>query len=435
MRAAALENLSAPWTLAGFQHDRAEPPWLARTRRQAMARFEALGLPTTRLERWKYTNVAPLAGIPFEPRASAPRLGPGELAPLRLGAPELVFVNGRFASELSTLGKLPAGLRVSSLQQALRREPERLEPHLVRLSGAEASAFTELNTASFEDGAFLELAPGTHLREPIHLLFFSAADRPAVSHPRVLILAGERSRVSIVETYAGREGHVSLTNAVTEIAAGEAAAIVHERLQREGESAFHMGSLFVRQERDSRFTSQSLAFGAALARVDIEVRLSAPGAECQLDGLFVGRGAQHLDHHTTIDHAAPHGTSRELYKGILDGKSRGVFDGRILVRPDAQKTDALQTNKNLLLSPEALVESTPALEIQADDVRCKHGSTIGQLDADALFYLQSRGLAAPAARALLTRAFAGEIAQRVRVEPVRAAVESLLADRLPGEAS
>ena len=254
--------------------------------------------------------------------------------------------------------------------------------------------------------------------------------RPAVSYPRVLILAGERSQAAIVQTFTG-EGRF-FTNAVTEIALGEGAILEHTLVQSESDTACHVHTLAARQARASRFTSHNVALGAALARTNLHVALEGEGAECALDGLFVGKGAQHLDTHTTIDHASPRCASRELYKGILDGAARGVFHGKILVRKNAQKTDAIQTNKNLLLSRRALVNSTPALEILADDVKCKHGSTTGQLDAAALFYLRSRGIGEDAARALLTWAFAADVAERIRVPSVRAEVERELGLLLAG---
>jgi Fe-S cluster assembly protein SufD len=360
------------------------PAWLAELRRAAFARFTTLGFPTPKNEDWRYTGVQPISDTPWTP-----------------------------ARRDARVSRLPEGARLASLSDA--------EAHLARIALLEHSAFAALNTASFQDALVLEILPGAVISEPIEILFDSAADRPEVAHPRLLVLAGERSQARVVERYTGAGRY--FTNAVTEIAVGPAAVIEHTKLQQESLSACHVQTLAVRQERSSRFTSHNFAFGSALARTDIHVDLAGEGAECSLNGLFAGRGRQHLDNHTVIDHAKPHCASRELYKGIMDGASRGVFHGKVIVRPDAQKTDAVQTNKNLLLSREALVNSTPALEILADDVKCKHGSTTGQLDAAALFYLRSRGIGEDAARALLTWAFAAEVAERIGIPSVREAVE------------
>jgi Fe-S cluster assembly protein SufD len=287
-----------------------------------------------------------------------------------------------------------------------------------------------LNTALFEDALVLEIRPGAVLAEPIEIRFDAGDSKtPETIYRRVLIVAGERSEAAVVETYAG--AGLTFTNAVTEIALFPGAVLEHTKLQEEGLEARHVHALAAIQSRSSRFTSHNVALGSALARTEISALLAGEGAECALNGLFLGRGKQHLDTRTLIDHATPHTTSRELYKGVMDGASRGVFHGTIVVRPDAQKTDAVQTNKNLLLSPEALVNSTPALEIFADDVKCRHGSTTGQLDAAALFYLRSRGIGEAEARGLLTWAFAADVAERIRVPGIRRRVERELGLLLP----
>jgi Fe-S cluster assembly protein SufD len=417
-----------------------EPAWLAAIRTAAMARFAELGFPKPRDEDWKYTNVAPIVRTAFRPAEDDDddRVTEDDVAALRLSGaagPEAVFVNGRLSPELSSLGELPRGVEILSLREALRRQPELLEAHLAQVASEGMGAFAALNTAFFEDGALVQLAPNTALRDPIHLVFFSTnGGRPTVSYPRNLIVAGRGSQATIVESYGGADGQTYLTCSVTEVVAGEGAGVTHYTVQEEGKNAFHVGLLAARQERDSRFRDHSLALGAALARRDVRVLLAAEGAECELLGLFLAEGQQHTDTHTYIDHARPHGTSRELYKGIVDGKARGVFTGKIVVRKDAQKTDSQQTNKNLLLSREALVNSTPALEILADDVKCKHGSTTGQLDPGALFYLRSRGLSEPEARALLTYAFASDLVSRIDVAPLRSRIERRLRAQLPGGA-
>jgi Fe-S cluster assembly protein SufD len=383
-----------------------EPEWLADRRHEARERFESLGFPTAKLEAWRYTGVGPIAETPWRLDRSTP--GP--------------TVRIRGSSD---------GVRVLRLAQALEEEPERLAASLGRIAGSESGAFAALNQALSECVVVIVIAKEAVVESPIEILYDAeAASGPVVTYPRCLVLAGERSQAAVVERFVGQGTY--FRDAVTEIALEDGAVLDHDKLQQEGLSARHVHTIAVRQGRATRFVSRNFALGAALARTDIRVRLEGEGAECRLDGLFAGSGAQHLDNHTTIDHATTHTTSREIYKGILDGHSRGVFHGTIVVRPHAQKTDAIQTNKNLLLSREALVNTTPALEIFADDVRCKHGSTIGQLDANALFYLRSRGLEEAEARRLLTWAFAADIAEGIRIPWVRAEVEEALGQKLPG---
>jgi len=374
--------------------------------------------------------VAPIARVAFEPAAPG-RFDRRAFAPFRLReVREIVFVNGRHVPELSAEGT--DGVQVSSLREALAHHPDRVQPHLARHAGDDKNPFVALNTVFLEDGALLSIPEGRVVKEPIHLLYFSTGDGPpAVTHPRTLVVAGPRSQATVVETYAGVDGSVYLTNAVTEIVVEDGAVLDHYTLQREGGASFHVATLGVSQGRDARFSDHAVTLGAALSRSDINTVFAAPGGECALNGLFLAGDRQHMDTHTRIDHAKPHCSSRELYKGVLDGKARGVFHGTILVRKDAQKTDAMQTNKNLLLSREALVQSTPALQIFADDVKCKHGSTTGQLDPAALFYLRSRGIGEEPARALLTYAFASDVVGRMKVEAIRARVTAFLQSRLP----
>jgi Fe-S cluster assembly protein SufD len=345
-------------------------------------------------------------------------------------------VDGRLAPGVSSLAP-EGGLEIGSLADALAREPGRIEPYLGRLLGGDETSptFADLNAAFLEDGAFVFVPPGLAVEKPIHLVFLSsraAGPAPSLSHPRNLIVAGRGSQARIVESYGGVPGATYLTNTVTEVALEDGAILDHYKVQRESEAAFHVALMDVRQGRASRFTSRSFSLGGGLVRNDVRQLFAAEGGECVLDGLFVAGGQQHTDTHTVIDHAHPHCTSRELYKGVLDGRARGVFVGRILVREGASKTDAHQTNKNLLLSREALVDSVPQLEILASDVKCKHGSTTGQLDPAALFYLRSRGITEAAARSLLVCAFAGEVVARVAVPSLRAGLERHLQERLPG---
>ncbi len=422
--------------LDAFQEKRSprEPAWLSEVRRAAFDRFRDVGFPAARDE-WKYTNVAPILKVPFAPAAeSGPRrienFDAGEMAG-RSGA-QLVFVNGRYAAELSSVPPLGEGVEIASLRETLASRPDQVEPHLARIA-REGNAFADVNSALLEDGAFVRIPAGLVLSEPIHLLFLSEPDfGPTVSHPRNLVIAEAGSQAVIVESWIGTAESLYFTNAVTEVVLGEGSVLDFYKLERESTGAFHVATMEVLQKRDSTFNSHSITLGGALVRNDLNVRLDAPGASCTLNGLFLGSGTQHLDNHTKIDHAQPHGTSRELYKGIMSGRSRGVFNGKIIVRPDAQKTDAMQTNKNLLLSKEALVNSEPALEIFADDVKCRHGSTIGQLDETAMFYLRSRGIGEEEARALLVYAFASDVASRIRIAPLRALVEAQLGLRLSG---
>lgn len=440
MEAIVRENDLYNASLASFEEKRfaGEPGWLSKLRRDAFERFAALGFPTVKDEAWKYTNVGPIAKTPF-------RLSDGETwlqSPSHPGLPggeeaKIVFVNGRYAPELSKADAGPVVFR--SLREALREEPDQVEPHLGVHASFQENAFTALNTAFLEDGVFIRIPRGAVVEKPVHLVSLSVGGgAPTIWHLRNLIVAEPNSQATVVESYLGQgQAWPYFTNAVTEVICGDGAILEHYKVQREDLSAFHVQTLEAAQGRSSRFESHNVCLGAALARTDVNVLFAAEGSECALNGLFLTAGTQHVDNHTLIDHAKPHCTSRELYKGILDGKSRGVFHGKIIVRPDAQKTDAIQTNKNLLLSPGALVNSTPALEILADDVKCKHGSTIGQLDANALFYLRSRGIGEEDARALLTYGFAADVAGRIRVAWIRREIEAFLGLRLagPGEAS
>ena len=413
-----------------------DPPWLPVRRRAALARFEELGFPGRKTEDWKYTSAARLARGGFALAAGDVTPDAELLAAAGLGEAfdghRVVVVNGRFAPALSSIAP-GDGVVLTGLAAALRRHADRIEPHLGPLHPDEQLPFAALNTALFDDGACLIVEPGRVVEQPILFLFLSVANGADVmSHPRSLVLLGRGSQATLVEAWAGSGEREYWTNAVTEIALEDGALLDHYKLQRESETGgHHVASLAATLARDSRFADLSVSLGGALARNDVAARLIGPGAECRLDGLFLPGGSQHVDTHSRIDHVAPHTRSRQLYKGILDGASRGVFHGRVVVRQDAQKTDAEQSNRNLLLTREALVSSTPQLEILADDVKCKHGSTTGQLDPVALFYLRSRGIGEAEARGLLCWAFASELVSRVRVAAVRELLEGLLRQRLP----
>ncbi|MBI2316232.1 MAG: Fe-S cluster assembly protein SufD [Betaproteobacteria bacterium] len=408
-------------------------PWVDRLRALALEQFAASGLPSPHEEEWKYTNVEPIARHRFEtPPRAASVVSAERIDALALGGRGcehlLVFVDGHYMPSLSKLGRLPGGTLVASLGQVLAREPARVEPHLA-LSAA-ATPFAALNTAFAAEGAFIELARGAAIDAPIQLLYLSAAGE-AVTHPRTLIVAAEGARATVIEQHGGADGTAYFTNAVTQVALGANAEVEHFKLQQEGDGAFHVAAIQVRQERDSRFRSHSLALGAALARTDIQASLDATGCECALNGLYVAGGSQLLDHHTRIDHARPRGTSRVFYRGILDGRSRGVFAGRVVVHKGAQKTDAHLANHNLLLSAQAEADTKPQLEIHADDVKCGHGTTVGRLDEAMLFYLRSRGLPEDLAGALLTYAFAHDVIGRIGIAPLRERLEDILLARLP----
>jgi Fe-S cluster assembly protein SufD len=410
------------------------PAWLDALRRRGLADFTAQGFPSTRDEEWRLTPVNPIANTAFV-QGELLHVRPDALADSGLGdetAAELVFVNGWFVPALSQTQAVPDGLEVAALADVIRAQPGALEPWLNDLARAHRSPFTALNTAFIEDGAFVRIRKGAVVGQPIHLLFYSTVSgAPSLSHPRVLVVAEEHSEAHVVETYAGAAGHVYLTNAVSEFIIGNRAILDHYRVQRESTAAYHIASMNLRTARETVFTSQNLVFGGAIVRNDIGAVLAGEGGDTTLNGLYLGGGTQLVDTHTTIDHALPHNGSHELYKGILGGKARGIFNGKIIVRPDAQKTDAKQTNKALLLSDEAQINSKPQLEIFADDVKCTHGATVGQLDPEMLFYLRARGLGFDEARGLLIRGFAGDIINRIKVAALRERLDAELTARIP----
>ncbi len=404
-----------------------EPAWLSFVRREAFERFLDRGFPTTDDEDWRFTNVAPLAAMEFSLDKNS---GEGlEALSTHLGEDwkryEMVFVNGRFAPEHSGVGKLPEGVVIESLASALESHPEELEAVLTLSPAEGATAFSDLNRAFLSEGAFVMVGEGVVVEHPIHLVHVSssaAAARPVMSHPHHVVMVESRAQLRLVESYLGSDGPPSFTNAAAEIVVANGANVDHYRVQRESQTTFHVGSQRLLQAAGAVLQDHSLSLGGRIARLDIHGLLDGEGADLTLNGLYVVKGTQHVDHHTIIDHRKPQGTSRELYKGVLDDAASGVFNGRIIVRPGAQKTNAQQTNKNLLLSEEALVNTNPQLEIEADDVKCAHGATIGQLDKDALFYLRSRGIGPEEATAILTRGFIADLSERIRIAAVRDAM-------------
>jgi len=412
----------------------AEPGWLAALRSEAASAFGESGLPSTRLEEWRYTNVTPLAKIPFEVPAHSHSVSREDLESLAfpLFACSLyVFVDGRFAPEISAPVVPSGGGCVESIAALRTRQPERLEQYMGRCVAVKDHPFAALNAAFMDDGAFVLAPRSTDVEQPIHLVFLStAAESPTVTHPRVRISAETGSRVTVIQDHVTLGDAAGFTNAVTEVWAGANSDVNLVLVQREHDQHFHVSNLQVHQERDARFASHTLTLGGALVRNDAAALLADEGADCTMNGLFVGGGGQLVDNHTLIDHAVPHCTSHELYKGVLGGRARGVFRGRVVVRPDAQKTNAVQSNPNILLSRGAEVNTKPQLEIYADDVKCNHGTSIGQLDADALFYLRSRGLDVERARDLLTRGFALEILQALPVSALGEGLDDVLLERL-----
>jgi Fe-S cluster assembly protein SufD len=391
--------------LAAFERlekdlSRVGSPAVHRLRKAALARFAELGFPGPRDEEWRFTSVGPLLRQTFEPAPD--------------GTPPLA--------------QRPGGVLVGSLAEALRTRPELVEPHLGRGADFKGHVFTALNTAFLNDGLFVYVPAGATVEAPIDLRFEARpGGAPAVWGRRCLVVVGDNAQATLVESYRGGDA-VYFTNAVTEIAVGKHAVVDHYKLQREGKEAFHMASMQVQLDRAGAFSSQSIALGGAWVRNEVNAVFTAEGGECTLNGLYQAGGQQLIDNHTFIDHAQPRCASHELYKGILDGKARGVFNGKIYVRQDAQKTDAKQTNQTLLLSDDATINTKPQLEIYADDVKCTHGATVGQLDEDSIFYLRTRGIGREQARSLLTYAFANDIISRIKVAPLRQRLEQAFLD-------
>jgi Fe-S cluster assembly protein SufD len=411
-----------------------DPVWLRLLREDAMALFCESGFPTTRDEDWRFTNLASLAQTTFRRAAIDDAwLSAEEIEPYRLkeSACELVFLNGHFSPSLSTMGNLPSGLTVSSLAEGIKKSPERIESHLGRYVDTRRDAFAALNTAMFEDGAEVLIQRRTVVDRPIHILYVSAGSNgPIMTHPRNLIVAEPQSQAAVVEDYVSFGEAAAFSNAVTELVADDDAIISHCMIERENYASSNVSTLRIEQGRGSNVASHSVLLGGGLVRNNVHPVLAGLGAECLINGLFIGGGRQHLDNYMLVEHVSPNGSSRQFYNGILDEQARGVFHGRIIVHKDAQKTDAKQTNRNLLLSDDARIDTKPQLEIHADDVKCTHGATIGQIDEDALFYLRSRGFNEISARRLLLYAFSRECLDRINQAPVRNIVENLIQQRL-----
>jgi Fe-S cluster assembly protein SufD len=414
------------------------PQWLRRIREHARDRFSELGLPTARKgnEKWKYTNVNPIANAEFARPEEAPPAGLSisdlqKTTPWRKEWTNLVFVDGHYSDELSTRPS-SNGVRVERMADAINSDGGLVERHLARYASVDDDGFIALNTAFIQDGAYVHIPEGESLESTVHLAFISTErDLPSVSHPRVLVVAGRESKATIVESYAGLPDARYFTNTVSEFVVEEGAELDHYRLQTESEQAYHVGVSRVHLSANSVFSSKAFQKSVGLGRYDLYVLLDGSGASCTLNGLYMTSGRQHVDNYINIDHAKPNTTSRLYYKGILDGQSRAVFGGTVLVRKDAQKTDAIQSDKNLLLSPEAEVDTKPALFIYADDVKCGHGATAGNIDEDTVFYMRSRGIDLKTASQLLIYGFASEIVDTVEDEHLHAYLQELFLESLP----
>ncbi len=418
-----------------FETAGSQPKWLLPIRKAGMARFGEIGLPTVQHEDWRFTNTAPIAKLPFKPvfdpadGVTAEQLK--QIAFASQPGSRLVFVNGHFAPKLSSVKNLPAGAKAGSLAAALTGDAAFLEKHLGRYAQQADNGFSALNQAFFLDGGFVHVPAGKVVEEPIQFIYVSTAKQSgATFHPRNLVIAEANSSVTVLESYVSFGGKGYLTNAVTELFAGDNARLEFVKVQDEAGDAFHIAAFHGEFGRTSNVNVHSFALGAKLSRNNIRTRLAGEGLECILNGLYLTRGEQLADHHMIVEHAQPHCASHEYFNGILDDKSRGVFHGRILVREIAQKPDAKQTNKNLLLSDDAGADTKPQLEIYADDVKCTHGATIGQLNDESIFYLRSRGIGTENARRMLIHAFAGEIIERIRYEAAREELDKIVWERL-----
>ena len=435
--------LEAYGELIALRQER-DPVWLRQLREDGWARFYAKGFPTTHDEDWRFTNLAAAARTPFQRVVKGSvAVSAQEIEKFRAvgAACQLVFVNGHFAPELSELQNLPKGLEICSLERAIdcgmigcapeACAPEGIEQHLGRYADVRRDVFTALNTALWEDGAYLRIRRGAAIAQPIHLLYVSVGDGAEImTHPRTLIVAEAASQAAVIEDYVSVGSEAAFSNAVTELAAGQDAVVSHFLVERENLASFNVSTLRIELARGVNVASHSILLGGGMVRNNVHPVLAGEGAECLINGLFVGAGHQHLDNYMLVEHAQPQCSSRQFYNGILDGAARGVFHGRIVVHKDAQKTDAKQTNRNLLLSDNARIDTKPQLEIHADDVKCTHGATIGQIEEEPLFYLRSRGFDEASARNMLLYAFAAECLDRMKEPAAREFVEKLIGERL-----
>ena len=402
------------------------PAWVKERRERAAARFAEVGFPTVRLEDWRFTNVAPIADSKFPVANGVFKQAPALVESVSVpGAVRLTVCNGEFVPALSDLSTLPKGLKIAGLRDGARDQTDGLQQHLAGTFDIATHPFAALNTSFLDDGVAVFIAKGAAIETPIHIVTVTGSDNgPVSSHPRVLVVAGENSQASIAHTFIGVAGATYFTNSVAEVVIGDGAIVDYYTDQRESESAFHVANLQAQVSARGVFASHAFVTGAKIMRHDIGIALKGEGADCTMNGVYLADGDRLIDTHTSLDHAMPHCTSHELYKGILAGKARAVFNGRIIVRLDAQKTDAKQTNRALLLSDDATINSNPQLEIFADDVKCTHGAAVGQLDEEAMFYLMARGLTRLEARDMMLHAFAGEVLDGLKIPALREQIET-----------
>jgi Fe-S cluster assembly protein SufD len=405
-------------------------------RKDAIANFSNLNFPTTHDEDWRFTNIAPLLKHNFKP-ADKTKLKQKQIKNFlfkRISSNMIVFVNGHFAPELSKLKSLPDGITVGSIADEIKNGSSIIDEYLSKYANYKTQIFTALSTAFTQDGAFIHVHDNKVIEEPINILFITVAgEEKILSQPRNLFVAGKNSQVTIIERYVSLDEGIYFTNVVSEIVTGENSSINHIKIQEESSKAFHVSRTEIDQEKNSNFVSYSISLGGEISRYDVNSKFNDEGGECSLNGLYLLTGSQLYDTHSLIDHAKPHCTSHEHYKGILDDTSRGVFNGKVIVRKDAQKTNAFQKNNNIILSDGALVNTKPQLEIFADDVKCSHGATVGQFDQDSLFYLKTRGIGEEKARDILIHAFASDVIKSIKVEPVKDYLEEILAGRFNKE--
>lgn len=402
-------------------------------RKSAISNFQGLSFPTQKDEEWKYTNISSLLKHNFLPVKSKEIVSSEIINQFLFDKLEhslLVFVNGIYSPELSRITDLPKGVEVGSIAEAIKNNNPLIKKHLGNYSKDENYFFTTLSSAFIKDGAFVYVPNGKVVEDPIHIIFYTkSTDSKIFTQPRNLFIAGKNSQVSIIEHYVSDEENIYLTNTVTEIFADENAIVDHIKLQEESKKAFHIARMDVDQERSSNFSSHLISCGAEISRNDFNTRFNAEGSESMLNGLFMINDEQLFDAHTMIDHAKPHCNSHEHYKGILQDKSKGVFNGKVMVRQDAQKTNAFQQNNTILLSDDAVMNTKPQLEIFADDVKCSHGATIGKLNDEAKFYLKSRGIGEEVATAMLIHAFASDVITSIKIPALRDYLEEIITKR------
>lgn len=421
------------------EYERAQldgPTWLKEQRQLALGTLKQQGFPTLKHEHWKYTDVRPITKQAFKTSdASFNGVTHEQLDNIRfqgLDCQELVFINGCYSQALSRVDESVEGVVIQSLANMLKTDDEHLNAYLTHLADTNKHAFAALNTAFMTDGAYVYVPDSVVLDKPINLVFVTNKQEQAlVMHPRNLIVMGKHAQATIVERYIGLDDAQYFTNTLTEVVTNIGAQLQHYKLQQESLNGFHVGYLSARQQQDSLIESHSISLGGAVVRNDIDVDLDAPGAQIILNGLYMAGGKQHVDNHTLVNHSKPHTSSAENYRGVLTDKARGVFNGKVIVHEQAQKTDAQQSNANLLLSDDAEIDTKPELEIYADDVKCSHGATIGQLDDNMLFYLRSRAIEEDTARSLLTFAFADEVIKQIKFAPIRDKLEYIVVGKLP----